>query len=59
MQMDLTEISEKEVEVFYSANTRVVGRLATFGERVMRATAKKLGEQFAQNIRAKLEETTA
>jgi carbon monoxide dehydrogenase subunit G len=53
-EVNLTEISDNEVEVSYSANTRVVGKLATFGEKIMRATAKKLGEQFAHNIQAKL-----
>ena len=53
--VDLTEISEKEVEVLYSANTRVVGKLATFGEKIMRGKAKSLGEQFAKNIQASLE----
>lgn len=53
--VDLTEISENKVEVSYSANTRVVGKLATFGEKIMRVTAKKLGEQFARNIQARLE----
>jgi carbon monoxide dehydrogenase subunit G len=54
--VDLKEVSPNEVEVFYSANTRVVGKLATFGEKIMRATAKKLGDQLAENIRARLEE---
>ena len=54
--VELTDISDNEVEVFYSANTRVVGKLSTFGEKVMRATAKKLGEQFARNIQERLEE---
>ena len=54
--VELTDISDNEVEVFYSANTRVVGKLSTFGEKVMRATAKKLGEQFARNIQGRLEE---
>ncbi len=54
--LDLTEISSNEVEVSYSANTRVVGKLATFGEKIMRATAKKLGDQFSKNIQARLEE---
>jgi carbon monoxide dehydrogenase subunit G len=54
--VELTPVSENEVEVFYSANTRVVGKLATFGEKIMRATARKLGEQFAKNIQARLDQ---
>ncbi|MBW2056449.1 MAG: carbon monoxide dehydrogenase subunit G [Deltaproteobacteria bacterium] len=55
--VDLSEVSENEVEISYSANTRVVGKLATFGEKVMRATAKKLGEEFARNIQAGIGKT--
>jgi len=54
--VDLKEVSPNEVEVSYSSNTRVVGKLATFGEKIMRATAKKLGGQFAKNIQTRLEE---
>ncbi|GAG52813.1 unnamed protein product, partial [marine sediment metagenome] len=32
----------------------IVGRLAVFGERIMRAKVKKVGEQFTQNLQDKL-----
>ena len=33
----------------------MVGRLATFGERVMRAQAKKIGEQFIRSFKERIE----
>lgn len=53
--VDLREISPAEVEVCYKSNISIVGRLATFGERVMRAQAKKIGEQFIQSFKEKIE----
>ena len=52
--VDLTEISGNEVEVSYSSNVSLVGRLATFGERIMRAKVKSTGEEFTKNLQEKL-----
>ncbi len=52
--VDLKEIAGGEVEVAYSSNVSMVGRLATFGERIMRAKVNKVGEQFIQNLQDKL-----
>ena len=52
--VDLKEISKDEVEVAYSSNVSLVGRLATFGERIMRAKAKSVGEEFTKNLQEKL-----
>src|SRR4030043_2227290 len=52
--VDLTEISKDEVEGAYSSNVSLVGRLATFGERIMRAKAKSGGEEFTKNLPEKL-----
>jgi carbon monoxide dehydrogenase subunit G len=52
--VDLTEISKDEVEVAYTSNVSLVGRLATFGERIMRAKAKSVGEEFTKNLQEKL-----
>lgn len=57
--VDLAEISKDEVEVSYKANVSIVGRLATFGERIMRAKAKSVGEEFTQNLQEKLKSLTA
>lgn len=52
--VNLTEISKDEVAVSYSSNVSLVGRLATFGERIMRAKAKSVGEEFTRNLQEKL-----
>jgi carbon monoxide dehydrogenase subunit G len=54
----LAEISKDEVEVFYQTNVNIVGRLATFGERIMRAKAKSVGEKFTRNLQEKMKSGT-
>jgi len=54
--VDIKEIAGGEVEISYSSNVSLVGRLATFGERIMRAKVDKIGGQFIQNLQDKLEE---
>jgi carbon monoxide dehydrogenase subunit G len=54
LTVHLTEIKD-EVEVSYQTNVNIVGRLATFGERIMRAKARSVGEEFTRNLQAKLE----
>jgi carbon monoxide dehydrogenase subunit G len=46
--------TKDEVEVSYQTNVNIVGRLATFGERIMRAKAKSVGEEFTKNLKEKL-----
>jgi carbon monoxide dehydrogenase subunit G len=53
--VDLKEIAGGEVEVAYSSNVSLVGRLATFGERIMRAKVNKVGEEFITNLQKALE----
>jgi carbon monoxide dehydrogenase subunit G len=52
----MKEISKDEVEVAYSSNASIVGRMATFGERIMRAKVKQVGEEFTKNLQTKLKE---
>ena len=52
--VDLKEIAPGEVEVSYKSDIMVVGRLATFGERIMRAKAKKVGDEFIHNLEDRL-----
>jgi hypothetical protein len=52
--VDLKEIAKGEVEVAYRSNVSMVGRLATFGERIMRAKVNKVGEEFTRNLQERL-----
>ena len=57
--VDLTEGAPGETEVAYTSNVNMVGRLATFGERIMRAKVKSVGEQFTRNLQDKLQSRTS
>lgn len=52
--VDLKELSGGEVEVSYRSNVTIVGRLATFGDRIMRAKAKDVGDKFTRALQDKL-----
>ena len=52
--VDLKEVSGGEVEVSYRSDVTIVGRLATFGNRIMRAKAKDVEQQFTQALQEKL-----
>jgi carbon monoxide dehydrogenase subunit G len=54
IEVKLNETSPNNVDVSYTANISLVGRLATFGERVMRAKAKEVGDEFTKNLQEKL-----
>ncbi len=54
--VDMKELGGGEVEVAYMSNVSMVGRLATFGERIMRAKVNKVGAQFIENLQKKLKE---
>ncbi|MBI4334762.1 MAG: hypothetical protein HY673_26205 [Chloroflexi bacterium] len=54
MVIDLLQLSGNQVEVSYNSNVNVVGRLATFGERIMRAKAAEVGAQLTRNLQARL-----
>jgi uncharacterized protein len=52
--VELREISEKEVEVAYKTDAMIVGKLAMFGDRIMRAKAKKVEEEFTTALQERL-----
>ncbi len=52
--VDLKEVSGGEVEVSYRSDVRIVGRLATFGDRIMRAKARDVEKQFTQALSERL-----
>jgi carbon monoxide dehydrogenase subunit G len=55
----LTEQPGTTCEIEYKADVSMVGKLATFGERIMRAKVKSVGEQFTQNLEKKLKSKTS
>lgn len=58
LAVTLKEISAEECEVVYNTDANIVGKLATFGERIMRAKANSVVEQFTKNLQKKLESAT-
>lgn len=52
--IDLKEIEGGEVEVSYRCDANIVGKLAMFGDRILRAKAKKLEKEFTEALREKL-----
>ena len=57
--VSLTELSKDAVEIAYCSKVSLVGRLATFGDRIMRAKAKEMGEQVTQNLAERLKSQIA
>jgi carbon monoxide dehydrogenase subunit G len=53
--VDLREIPGGEVEVSYRTDATVVGKLAMFGDRIMRAKAKKVEEEFTKALQERLQ----
>ena len=46
----LNELSKDETEVSYRSEVSVVGRLATFGDRVLRHKASEIGKEFSDHV---------
>jgi carbon monoxide dehydrogenase subunit G len=42
------------VEVFYKSDVNIVGKLAMFGDRIMRAKGKKVEEEFTKALQERL-----
>ena len=53
--IDLKETGAGEVEVSYRCDASIVGKLAMFGDRILRAKAKKIEAEFTQALKDKLE----
>jgi carbon monoxide dehydrogenase subunit G len=53
--IDLKETRAGEVEVSYKCDASIVGKRAMFGDRVLKAKAKKIEAEFTQALREKLE----
>lgn len=52
--MDLKELGNGEVEIAYNIDVSMVGKLAMFGDRVMRSKATEVEREFVKNLSAKL-----
>ncbi len=53
--VDLNDVGGDNVDVVYTASVNIVGKLATFGERIMRAKATQVVQDFTKNLQKKLE----
>ena len=53
--IDLKENEAGEVEVSYSCKANIVGKLAMFGDRIMKARAKKVEREFTEALQKKLQ----
>ena len=53
--IDLREIEGGQVEIAYRCDAQIVGKLAMFGDRIMKAKAKSVEAEFTRNLRDKLE----
>lgn len=52
--VDLKETTDGLVEVSYKTEVNIVGKLAMFGDRIMRAKAKDTEKEFTKNLQEKL-----
>ncbi len=52
--VNLRQNENGEVEVSYAANVNIVGKLAMFGDRIMKRKAKEVEEEFTNNLKGKL-----
>lgn len=52
--MDLKELDNGEVEIAYNMDVNMVGKLAMFGDRIMRSKAVEVEKEFVKNLQTKL-----
>lgn len=52
--MDLKELDGGDVEISYKMDVSMVGKLAMFGDRIMRSKANEVEKEFVKNLQAKL-----
>jgi carbon monoxide dehydrogenase subunit G len=50
-RINLNQLSENETEVSYQSDVSIVGKLATFGDRILKAKAKEIGKEFADAVK--------
>lgn len=54
-RINFNVLSEAETEISYQSDVSIVGKLATFGDRILKAKAKEVGKEFADAVKKKLE----
>lgn len=52
--MDLKELDGGDVEIAYRMDVNMVGKLAMFGDRIMRSKANEVEKEFVKNLQEKL-----
>jgi carbon monoxide dehydrogenase subunit G len=52
--MDLKDVGGGNVEVSYKSDVSIVGKLAMFGDRIMKSKAKDVEKEFTKNLQEKL-----
>ena len=57
--VNLAETPEGQVDISYTSDISIVGRLATFGDKVMRAKAKKMEEELTKRLQERLQDLTS
>lgn len=55
-KIDLRETGTGQVEISYRCDANIVGRLAMFGDRIMRAKAKSVEAEFTKALKEKLQQ---
>lgn len=54
--VDLREVSPGQVEIIYKSDVNIVGKLAMFGDRVMKAKSRQVEKEFTNALRERLKE---
>jgi carbon monoxide dehydrogenase subunit G len=54
--VDLREVSPGQVEITYQSDVSIVGKLAMFGDRIMKAKARQVEEEFTNALQGRLKE---
>jgi len=54
-RINFNALSENETELSYQSEVSIVGKLATFGDRILKAKARELGKEFADAVKKRLE----
>jgi len=54
-RINFNALSEDETELSYQSEISIVGKLATFGDRILRAKAREIGKEFADAVKKRLE----